>query len=100
MNDKWQSMSSAHSSFSVHQSSLTLAGEGGFEPPNGGSKGRCLTAWRLPSIEAEWIKLSNLVAWTFRYAPDVKALGNRRLVNRKAFAGTADDRRRAPSRPN
>ncbi len=25
-----------------------LAGEGGFEPPNGGSKGRCLTTWRLP----------------------------------------------------
>src|SRR4051794_2462909 len=26
----------------------SVAGEGGFEPPNGGSKGRCLTAWRLP----------------------------------------------------
>src|SRR6266849_2034264 len=25
-----------------------MAGEGGFEPPNGGSKGRCLTTWRLP----------------------------------------------------
>src|ERR1051326_4671100 len=27
---------------------VALAGEGGFEPPNGGSKGRCLTTWRLP----------------------------------------------------
>src|SRR5687767_12455080 len=25
-----------------------MAGEGGFEPPNGGSKDRCLTTWRLP----------------------------------------------------
>ncbi len=26
-----------------------VAGEVGFEPTNGGSKGRCLTTWRLPS---------------------------------------------------
>ena len=26
------------------------AGAGGFEPPNGGSKGRCLTAWRRPKM--------------------------------------------------
>ena len=26
-----------------------MAGEEGFEPSNGGSKGRCLTTWRLPS---------------------------------------------------
>src|SRR5260221_800442 len=26
-----------------------LAGEEGFEPSNGGSKGRCLTTWRLPN---------------------------------------------------
>src|SRR5437763_469177 len=26
-----------------------MAGEGGFEPPNVGSKDRCLTTWRLPS---------------------------------------------------
>src|SRR4051794_1195948 len=26
-----------------------LAGEGGFEPPDVGSKDRCLTTWRLPS---------------------------------------------------
>lgn len=26
-----------------------LAGQGGFEPPDGGTKTRCLTAWRLPS---------------------------------------------------
>ena len=25
-----------------------IAGAGGFEPSNGGSKGRCLTAWRRP----------------------------------------------------
>ena len=30
---------------------MEMAGEGGFEPPNGGSKGRCLTAWRLPSLK-------------------------------------------------
>jgi hypothetical protein len=27
---------------------LKLAGPGGFEPPNAGSKDRCLTAWRRP----------------------------------------------------
>ena len=27
-----------------------LAGAGGIEPPNGGIKIRCLTAWRRPSI--------------------------------------------------
>src|SRR6266446_6495467 len=26
-----------------------VAGEEGFEPSNGGSKGRCLTTWRLPN---------------------------------------------------
>src|SRR6266516_5591535 len=30
----------------------SLAGEGGFEPPNVGSKDRCLTTWRLPSTMA------------------------------------------------
>lgn len=29
-----------------------MAGEGGFEPPNVGSKDRCLTTWRLPSAPA------------------------------------------------
>src|SRR2546428_13212145 len=28
---------------------MRLAGEGGFEPPNVGSKDRCLTTWRLPN---------------------------------------------------
>jgi hypothetical protein len=27
-----------------------LAGEEGFEPPNGSSRGYCLTTWRLPNI--------------------------------------------------
>ena len=27
-----------------------MAGEEGFEPSNGGSKGRCLTTWRLPNV--------------------------------------------------
>ena len=26
-----------------------MAGEVGFEPTNGGFKGRCLTTWRLPN---------------------------------------------------
>ena len=30
--------------------SRNMAGQGGFEPPDGGTKTRCLTAWRLPSI--------------------------------------------------
>src|SRR5436853_3943952 len=47
---------------------LFLAEEGGFEPQNGGTKSRRLTAWRLPSIDAESIKLSNLVETTYRYA--------------------------------
>src|SRR5262249_33132724 len=29
--------------------SVRMAGEVGFEPTNGGSKGRCLTTWRLPT---------------------------------------------------
>lgn len=28
---------------------VVLAGEVGFEPTNGGFKGRCLTTWRLPN---------------------------------------------------
>ena len=28
-----------------------LAGQGGFEPPYGGTKTRCLTAWRLPNYK-------------------------------------------------
>jgi hypothetical protein len=32
-----------------HKNAAALAGEGGFEPPNVGSKGRCLTTWRLPT---------------------------------------------------
>ena len=35
-----------------------MAGEEGFEPPNGGSKGRCLTTWLLPNgelqVNKEW----------------------------------------------
>jgi hypothetical protein len=27
-----------------------LAGAGGFEPPNAGTKNRCLTTWRRPNI--------------------------------------------------
>lgn len=29
----------------------TLAGKEGFEPPNAGTKTRCLTTWRLPKNE-------------------------------------------------
>ena len=29
-----------------------VAGEVGFEPTNGGSKGRCLTTWRLPNTDS------------------------------------------------
>ncbi len=27
-----------------------MAGAGGFEPPHGGTKNRCLTAWRRPNV--------------------------------------------------
>ena len=30
---------------------MMLVGAGGFEPPHGGTKNRCLTAWRRPSLE-------------------------------------------------
>lgn len=30
-----------------------LAGDEGFEPPNVGFKGRCLTAWRIPCIASK-----------------------------------------------
>ncbi len=40
---------------------MKLAGEGGFEPPNGGSKGRFLTAWRLPSVvDAKLLKRNGI----------------------------------------
>ena len=41
-----QQKTSAASLFKV---SLKLAGAGGIEPPNGGIKIRCLTAWRRPN---------------------------------------------------
>ena len=47
-----------------------LAGEGGFEPPNGGSKGRCLTAWRLPSIKLKRIRLEFTALKTNHKAAD------------------------------
>jgi hypothetical protein len=28
----------------------SMVGDEGFEPPNGGVKVRCLTAWRIPNI--------------------------------------------------
>ena len=41
-----------------------MAGEEGFEPPNGGSKGRCLTTWRLPNarhrVQEVWFFLKGL----------------------------------------
>src|SRR5580704_9565231 len=33
---------------------LALAGAGGFEPPYGGIKIRCLTAWRRPNVPQDW----------------------------------------------
>ena len=38
--------------FFIRRSSLivVVAGEGGFEPPNGDSKDRCLATWLLPSL--------------------------------------------------
>jgi hypothetical protein len=33
----------------------TLAGAGGFEPPYGGIKIRCLTAWRRPNVLQGWL---------------------------------------------
>jgi hypothetical protein len=38
------------------------AGEGGFEPPNGGSKGRCLTTWRLPNTVDAKLLMIRVVA--------------------------------------
>ena len=46
-------------SFFLNPSSFSsVAGEVGFEPTDGGSKGRCLTTWRLPSkLEYEGKKM-------------------------------------------
>jgi hypothetical protein len=30
-----------------------MAGAGGIEPPNAGTKNRCLTAWRRPNMELQ-----------------------------------------------
>src|SRR3990167_8928194 len=35
----------------VYKHAHVVAGEEGFEPPNGGSKGRCLTTWLLPNAD-------------------------------------------------
>ena len=34
---------------------LTLAGVGGFEPPHGDTKNRCLTAWLHPKLQAFYL---------------------------------------------
>jgi hypothetical protein len=36
---------------------FVLAGGEGFEPPNGGAKGRCLTTWRTPNRAYAMLKL-------------------------------------------
>jgi hypothetical protein len=36
----------------VNLASVDMAGAGGFEPPNGGIKIRCLTTWRRPNGSA------------------------------------------------
>ena len=55
-----------------------VAGEEGFEPPNGSSRGYCLTAWRLPNSCNEKI-------WTMMTAakgpsPDLSPEAKRRRV--------------------
>ena len=46
-----------------------MAGEEGFEPSNGGSKGRCLTTWRLPNELNDSEQLNHLPA---RRSPQAK----------------------------
>ena len=41
--------------------SFFLAGDEGFEPPNVGTKSRCLTTWRIPSTELLLIRGKNLI---------------------------------------
>src|SRR5262245_63893209 len=53
--------------------SVRVAGEVGFEPTNGGSKGRCLTTWRLPT------KLLSLILK--RYAQTIPRRLERALVS-------------------
>ena len=31
-------------------SKIKMAGDEGFEPPNGGTRTHCLTTWRIPSV--------------------------------------------------
>ena len=40
----------AQTSISLKKKTEKVAGAGGFEPPNAGSKSRCLTAWRRPNV--------------------------------------------------
>jgi hypothetical protein len=44
----------------------SIAGAGGFEPPRGGSKGRCLTAWLRPKSQTQNITLFSLIFNHFR----------------------------------
>ena len=36
--------------YSDYDASTIIAGVGGFEPPDAGTKTRCLTAWRHPNF--------------------------------------------------
>ena len=41
-----------------------MAGEEGFEPPNDGSKGRCLTTWRLPIAQSKYTTLHQMCEYS------------------------------------
>ncbi len=61
-----------HSGLSTQD--FPIAGEVGFEPTDGGSKGRCLTTWRLPikNVHCESVKNSDAncdVSWKKIFRP-------------------------------
>ena len=42
--------------------SFFLAGDEGFEPPNVGTKSRCLTTWRIPSNTPMYYTATGVIA--------------------------------------
>ena len=46
----------------TESSSFFLAGDEGFEPPNVGTKSRCLTTWRIPSNAPMYYTATGVIA--------------------------------------
>jgi hypothetical protein len=51
-----------------------MAGAGGIEPPNAGTKNRCLTAWRRPNILREPETTQFILYWQVSFPKKSKKM--------------------------